>query len=91
MQIRWDEPKRQRVMQQRQIDLARLDALLALPYLEDQRRDDPEQYRLIGFVGGRLVTCITEYREDESGAYMRVVTAWHATVQEERAYERATR
>ncbi len=78
-------------MQQRQVDLARLDALLALPYLEDQRRDDPEQYRLIGFVGGRLVTFIIEYREDESGAYMWVVTAWHATVQEERASERTTR
>ena len=91
MQIRWDEPKRQRVMQQRQIDLARLDALLTLPYLEDQRRDDPEQYRLIGFIEGRLVTYIVEYREDENGAYMWVVTAWHATAQEERAYERATR
>ncbi len=78
-------------MQQRHSDLAHLGALLALPYLEDQRRDDPEPYRLIGFVGGRLVTCIIEYREDENGAYMWVVTAWHATVQEERAYERATR
>lgn len=70
MKVRWDEPKRQRVMQQRQIDLARLDELLALPYLEDQRRDDPEPYRLIGFVESRLVTFIVEYREDDSGAYM---------------------
>ena len=91
MKIRWDEPKRQCVMEQRQIDLARLDELLALPYLEDQRRDDPEQYRLIGFVAGQLMTFIVEYREDDSGEYIWVITAWHATTQEERAYARATR
>jgi hypothetical protein len=32
-----------------------------------------------------------EYREDTLGEILWVVTAWHATTQEQRAYEQATR
>jgi hypothetical protein len=39
-------------------------------------------------VQGRLVTFIFEYRRDAMGKYMWVVTAWHATTQEQQAYER---
>ncbi|ETW96484.1 hypothetical protein [Candidatus Entotheonella palauensis] len=88
MRIRWHEPKRQQVLSQRQIDVAQLDELFELPYIEDQRNDDPEQYRVIGFAGGRLVSFIIEYREDQFGDFVWVVTAWHATLQEQRAYER---
>jgi len=88
MRIRWDETKRQEVLRQRQIDLAFLDELLSLPYVENQSSDDPEQYRVIGFVQGRLVTFIIEYRRDAIGKYMWVVTAWHATTQESQDYER---
>ena len=38
--------------------------------------------------GGRLVTFIAEYRQDAIGEYLWVVTAWHATSQEQQAYER---
>jgi uncharacterized DUF497 family protein len=88
MCIRWDEAKRQEVQQRRQIDFAFLQDLLSLPYVEDQRNDDPEQYRIIGCVRGRLVTFIAEYRQDAIGEYMWVVTAWHATSQEQQVYER---
>lgn len=88
MRIRWDETKRQEVLRQRQIDLAFLDELLSLPYVENQSSDDPEQYRVIGFVQGRVVTFIIEYRHDAIGKYMWVVTAWHATTQERQDYER---
>lgn len=91
MRVRWNESKRQRVLQQRNIDFALLDELLCLPYIEDKRNDAPEQYRLIGFVGGRLTTFIVEYREDTLGEYIWVVTAWHATTQEQQAYEREVR
>ena len=79
MRIRWDEAKRQEVLQRRQIDFAVLHDVLGLPYVEDQRSDGPEQYRVIGFGQGRLVE------------YLWVVTAWHATTQESQAYERETR
>jgi hypothetical protein len=73
------------------MDSARLEEVLALPSVEDQRRDDPEQSRLIGFVGGWLVTCIVAYRANTLGEVLWVVTAWHATAQEQRTYEQAIR
>lgn len=91
MKILWDEDKRHLVLKNREIDFAQLDQLLHLPYIEDHRNDNPEQYRIIGFAGGRLVTFIVEYRHDEEEEYFWVVTAWHATKQEQRAYEQETR
>jgi len=91
MRIRWDERKRQQILQRRNLDFVQLDELFALPYVEDQRHDDPEQYRLIGFVRGHLVTFIVEYREDALGEFVWVVTAWHATPQEQQVYEREVR
>ena len=37
------------------------------PYYEDQRADDPDQYRAIGWVKGKLYSVIFEIREDEEG------------------------
>lgn len=91
MRIRWDEDKRQFVLRKRRIDFAQIEELLCLPYVEDQRSDDPEQYRIIGFAGGQLVTFIVEYRQDELGEFIWVVTAWNSTKQEEKAYEREKR
>jgi uncharacterized DUF497 family protein len=90
MRIRWDETKRELVLKKRDIDLARLSDLLGLPYIEDQRIDDPEQFRIIGFIDGRLKTFIIEYREDDMGEYIWVVTAWTSTKQEAHAYDQKT-
>lgn len=90
MRVRWDEAKRQQVLQQRGIDFAQLDGLLAFPYVEDQRCDDPEQYRVMGFAGGRLLTFIVEYRRDTLGEYLWVITAWYSTKQEQKVYEQET-
>ena len=57
------------------------------PYYQDQRSDDPEQYRAIGWVKGKLFTLIFEIREDRLGEYYRLVTLWQATEQERRLYE----
>ena len=86
MRIRWDEKKRQWVLKRRRIDFATLDDLFCLPYLEDQRSDDPEQYRIIGFVKGKVTTFIIEYREDELGEFIWVVTAWNSTATEKQTY-----
>mgnify|MGYP001563438136 CR=1 FL=1 len=87
MQICWNEDKRQVVLKGRGIDFADLESLLSLPYLEDQRRDEPEQYRIIGFTRGKLISFIVEYREEDLEEFIWVVTAWNSTTQEERAYE----
>ena len=86
MRIRWDERKRQWVLERRRIDFATLGDLLSLPYLEDQRSDDPEQYRVIGFVKGKVTTFIIEYREDDLGEFIWIVTAWNSTATEKQAY-----
>jgi uncharacterized DUF497 family protein len=57
------------------------------PYYEDRRSDDPEQYRAMGWVQGRLFSVIYEVREDEEGEYYHLVTLWKSTIQEERLYE----
>ena len=56
------------------------------PYYEDYRRDDPEQFRVIGWVGGVLYSLIYEVRYDEDGEYFRLVTLWKSTKQEEELY-----
>jgi uncharacterized DUF497 family protein len=87
MRVRWDENKRKRVLQERDIDFANLSELLYTPYLEDQRSEVPEQYRIIGFAKGKLTTFIVEYRQDEIGEYIWTVTAWRSTKQERKDYE----
>ena len=57
------------------------------PYYQDQRSDDPEQHRAIGWAGGRLFSLIFEVREDELGEYLHLVTLWRATPQERKLYE----
>jgi uncharacterized DUF497 family protein len=87
MRIRWEQAKRQRVLAERNIDFAQLNELLYIPYIEDQRSEQPEQYRLIGLVDGKLTTFIVEYRVDEIEEYIWVVTAWKSTKQERKSYE----
>jgi uncharacterized DUF497 family protein len=58
------------------------------PYYQDQRSDNPEQYRAIGWVKGRLFTLIFEIREDRIGEYYRLVTLWRATQEERKLYEK---
>ena len=53
----------------------------------DCRSDDPEQFRAIGWVKGKLFTVIYEVREDIEGDYYHLVTLWKSTKQEEKLYE----
>lgn len=53
----------------------------------DVRSDDPEQFRVIGWVVGKLYTVIYEIREDIAGEYYHLVTLWKSTKQEEKLYE----
>ena len=55
-------------------------------YLVDQKNDDPEQYRAIGWCDGLLCSVIFEIRYDSSGEYYHLITAWKATQQEEQIY-----
>jgi uncharacterized protein len=64
--------------------------ILFHPYYEDQRElNDPEQYRVIGWVKGKLYARVYELREDKAGEYCHLVTTlWRATREERELYER---
>jgi uncharacterized DUF497 family protein len=57
------------------------------PYYEDCRSDDPEQFRAIGWVNGKLYSLVFEVRDDVGGEYYRLVTLWKSTREERRLYE----
>lgn len=56
-------------------------------YYQDQRSDQPEQYRAIGWVKGKLYSLVFEIREDSLGEYYHFVTLWRATREERELYE----
>lgn len=58
------------------------------PYYLDERLDQPQQYRAIGWVGGRLFSLVFEIREDKGGKYYHLVTLWKATKEERELYEK---
>lgn len=91
MRVKWDLKKSEMVLERRKIDFSQFQDLICLPYIEDQKNDAPEQYRLIGFSGGRLLTFIVEYRWDDIGEYIWIVTAWNSTQTERKAYEKEIR
>jgi uncharacterized DUF497 family protein len=55
-------------------------------YIVDQKNDDPEQFRAIGWCRGRLCSVIFEIRHDSTGEYYHLVTAWKSTNEEEQSY-----
>ena len=57
----------------RGIGFEEVQEIFARPYYEDQRSDDPEQYRAIGWVGHRMFTVVFEVREDRLGEYRHLV------------------
>lgn len=61
--------------------------LFSRPYWLEKRSDVPEQYRAIGWVGGRIYTIIFEIRNDEEGEVFHLVTLWKSTQEEVRLYE----
>ena len=60
------------------------------PYYGDCRSDDPEQFRAIEWVAGRLYSLIYEIREDEEGEYYHQVTPCKSTREEQRIYEKSS-
>ena len=89
MRFRFDRRKSERLRANptRGIGFEEAQEIFSHPYYLDCRSDLPEQYRAIGWAGGRLYSVIFEVREDAKGEYWRLVTLWKATRQEQRLYE----
>ena len=89
MRFRFD-PRRSRLHRanpKRGIGFEEAQQLFSQPYWLDQRSDIPEQYLAIGWVGDRLYSVIFEFREDDQGEILHLVTLWKSTKEEIRLYE----
>ena len=90
MRFKFDKRKSKQLRKnpKRGIGFEEVQEIFQHPYYEDYRSDDPEQFRAIGWVKGKLYSVIYEIREDEEGKYYHLITLWKATSQEEKLYEK---
>jgi uncharacterized DUF497 family protein len=86
--VRFDfDPAKDRLVKRRHgVSLREAQEIFDQAYLVDQKNDDPQQFRAIGWCGGRLCSVIFEIRHDRLGEYYHLVTAWKATQEEEQSY-----
>ena len=83
MRFEFDREKSRDVKRKRGVSLKEAQDVFDQVYLVDQKSDDPEQFRAIGWCPGRLCSVIFEIRHDSKGDYHHLVTAWTATKEEE--------
>ena len=86
MRFELDPEKNREVERKHGVSLEEVQEIFDQVYLVDQKSDDPEQFRAIGWSRGRLCSVIFEIRRDANGEYHRLITAWKATRQEEQIY-----
>jgi uncharacterized DUF497 family protein len=86
MRIDFEREKSRDVKQKHGVSLREAQEIFDQVYVVDQKSDNPEQFRAIGWCRGRLCFVIFEVRHDSEGEYYRLVTAWKATQQEEQSY-----
>jgi uncharacterized DUF497 family protein len=86
MRFEFDKAKSRTVKLKHGVSLDEAQEIFEQAYLVDQRNDDLQQYRAIGWCRGELCSVIFEIREDVKGEYYRLITAWKATKEEEQSY-----
>jgi uncharacterized DUF497 family protein len=86
MRFGFDQSKSWAVKRKHGVSLKDAQEIFDQTYLVDQKNDDPEQFRAIGWCRGRICSVIFEVRHDAKGEYYHLVTAWKATRQEEQSY-----
>ena len=87
MRFDWDDHKSQLLQQNRGYSLEEIAAVLAGEYVEEVKRDDPEQFIAIGYLGSALLSVIYEVRYDDEGEYIWLITYWKSTRREREIYE----
>ncbi|NCJ08286.1 hypothetical protein GS597_17595 [Synechococcales cyanobacterium C] len=87
MRFDWDDRKSQLLQQNRGYSLAEVAGVLAADYVEQIKRDDPEQFIAIGYLGNTLLSVIYEIRFDGEGEYVWQITYWRSTKREREIYE----
>lgn len=92
MRFQFDPKKSERLRRnpKRGIGLEEAQEIWGYPRYVDRRRDDPEQYRAIGWVQGQLYSVMYDVRNDDHGGYCHLVTLWKSTKEEQKLYEENT-
>ena len=90
MRFEFDKAKSRDVERKHGVSLAQAQEIFDQVYLVDQKNDDPEQFRAIGWCRGCLCSVIFEIRHDSEGEYHHLVTAWRSTKEEEDSYAENT-
>ena len=86
MRFQFDAEKNREVLRKHGVSLEAALEIFDQAHLVDRKNDHPEQFRAIGWSGGRLCAVIFEIRKDSGGEFYRLITRWKATKQEEEAY-----
>lgn len=79
--------ERLRANRKRGIGFEEVREVFSRSYWLDRRVDVPEQHLAIGWVGDRLYSVVFEYREDDEGEIVHLVTLWKSTKEEIQLYE----
>lgn len=87
MRFDWDDRKSQLLQQNRGYSLEEVAGVLADDYVEQIKRDEPEQFIAIGYLGNTLLSVIYEIRCDSEGEYVWLITYWRSTKREREIYE----
>jgi len=86
MRFQFDREKSREAKRKHGISLQEAQEIFDQAYLVDQKNDDPEQFRAIGWCRGLLCSVIFEIRHDTAGEVYHLITAWKATKEEVQSY-----
>jgi len=86
VRCKFDEFKNRAVKLEHGVSLKEATEIFDQAHLTDQKNDEPEQFRAIGWSHGCLCSVIFEIRRDADGEYYYLITAWKSTKEEERSY-----
>ena len=86
MRSEFDAAKSRIVRHKHGVGLEEAQEIFDQAHLVDQKNDDPEQFRAIGWCQGRLCSVVFEIRHDGEGECYHLVTAWRATKEEEQLH-----
>ena len=86
MRFQFDKEKSREVKRKHRVSLQEAQEIFDQAYLVDQKSDDPEQFRAIGWCRALLCSVIFEVRYDAAGEFCHLVTAWKATKVEAQSY-----
>jgi len=86
MRCKFDSGKNREVRRKHGVSLKDAQEVFDQVYIVDQKNDNPEQFRAIGWCRGILCSVIFEIRQDSEVEYHHLITAWKATPQEEQSY-----